>query len=382
MLQRRGEPFVIAFTRWNSLGICFAVILLITACGPDRTESIADSPAIRSVGTLVLLQPSANPVGDPGGMALGPLGTYLIADLASRSILEFSPTGAFLRRFGGPGNGPEEFQAPQTPAVIGDSLLLVPDIYRRDVSIIDLATGAFRQRLQFDGPIASLLVTPRDVVMGAVSFADRTSAILWTPGSDSVRRFGPLPAQFSEGGPLVGIRWRTYAAQIVDTIVVGFEAADVLYFLAANQLVDSLIVPFRIRKGAPPDVAEQMDRMRPEQQFTLASSLWGLYPFGARGLLLAHLDLSLDPAFRFPLQAGEKLPLTRRLFVSIVSLDRRAACVDVEVPIAGEATPGLAVRADTLFVLDMQTSSTDAELAIRKYHLGEGRCKWRTVEDR
>jgi hypothetical protein len=142
--------------------------------------------------------------------------------------------------------------------------------------------------------------------------------------------------------------------------------------------VDSLGLPSRLRKGVPTDVEVRLLRATAEEQFGMVSSLWGLYPLPSRALLLAHLDLTLHPGFRFPVRAGERLPIHRRLFISTVSLDRRAVCPDAEIPISGEVTPALSMRGDTLLVLDQSSDTPDAPLVILKFRVRDDHCRWRS----
>lgn len=103
----------------------------------------------------------------------------------------------------------------------------------------------------------------------------------------------------------------------------------------------------------------------------MMSNLYGIYRMSDGQAVLVHYDQT----FRGEIPMVEWLA---DIFVTVLSADRRTACVDGSVPYANETRARLTVSRDTLFLLDRALNETGdgLETRIRLYEIDTSGCAW------
>jgi len=249
-----------------------------------------------------------------------------------------------------------------------DSTLAVADLSRAIFQLFDLRTGDFRGSLSCEGIGSSVSYQDSVIWLGAMSLGRKTSVAALRAGADSLEYLIPLPPEYLRMPWLAGTFPGSRVAAWRDTLLVGMTASDVLrVFSADGRLVDSVVVPVRIRRGVPPDIERQFERHHRTQRdwVRLTSALLGLFRQSNGAFVLVHADYDIVG----PLTTAD-------LFVTTLTPDRQHACVDTQLPVSGDAAPLVTFRADTLYVMDRQVvSDTAVETRITAYGIDGSRCR-------
>ena len=101
---------------WVAVPLYAAILLWVTACTDgDAPESETDVPTFDGTVDLEIGEfdgDDAYLFSRIASVAEDPLGRILVVDRGVSEVRVFDPSGAFLFRFGGEGDGPEEFRGP------------------------------------------------------------------------------------------------------------------------------------------------------------------------------------------------------------------------------------------------------------------------------
>lgn len=71
---------------------------------------------------------------------------------------------------------------------------------------------------------------------------------------------------------------------------------------------------------------------------------------------------------------GERM--NSRVYVSVLSPDRRQACVDAELAVSRDTEPLMAFSGDTLFVLEGHVQGQRVRSTVKRYLVSSAGCDW------
>lgn len=334
-----------------------------TGAGPELVR--LDSVELRESDTLFVGRPRDFTV-DPGD------GAFLVSDGYANRVVRYARAGTPVRTYGHQGGGPGEFT--QVGKVFAaDSLLLAGDAGRGILNVFRLATGEHVGALRDAGILGTGAAAGGGMVLGAQSLERRTSLVRWTPGGDSLARIGGLPPDYLASQPLAGIFNGVHPAAWADSLLVGFAAGPELWLLAPDgSRVERVQVPAARRRGVPEGLAGRLEKMEFQEMFSATSVLFALRRLPAGGFALTHYDQAID-------DAGN---IQAELYLSLLSADRRRACVDTRVPASRDAQPRTSMRGDTLFVLEQRVDGQAARTLVTWYRVSPRGCAWRATRAR
>jgi hypothetical protein len=305
------------------------MVLAITAgaCGEGGRVSATDS--LTPVAPPVELQRSElDYLSDPAVLVVGPKTIY-VADNSQGLIVEYSRAGQILRHIGTRGNGPGQYVGPTAMALIHDTLLYVADAAVNRASVFVTTLGTYY------GPY----YTPSQVY----NIERKTSVGRLLPGDSVVWQIGPVAGEILRSPRLA----RYYPLSLVSLdsrgYRVAFTGSALIYRITTNgTVIDSSTPPTRRRRGVPRDLDAMLDSTRKVTQDIAAPAsllaMMAALPNG--GTVLVHLDFVMDRG-----------AVGVRSYLSTLDARGRATCIDQIVPIASDARPVFAMRADTLFVV-------------------------------
>jgi hypothetical protein len=341
------------------------VLLGGVACADATPE--AHGVVMDSIATVVLTEPDSAPV----TQTLAPFhardSSWYVTDGKGDRILHFSPVGAFLGRLGRHGQGPGEFEGLGTVFELGPDTIAATDWSLRRVTLF-----VYGERLDSMVTLTSqpMSATAQGnfVWFGGVNPATRTALARWDRASGQIGAMVPVPADFREGSPLVGIFTGVVVVPWTDSILVAVGGYPWLRsYTSAGEPLDSFLVPVRLRRGVPLDLAERLAKA-PDfpAMFASASALPAAADIGDGWLALIYLDQDYD------MQRGILNP---RSFLTLVNRTGHRACVDVPIPASGDVTAWGAFGGDTLYMLDRRiTDAGGLTTTITSYELHPDAC--------
>lgn len=357
--------------------------LVLPGCA-ERAEgpgSHTRGPVAVAVDSVRLDEADTLYLGNPYALAVDPQdGSFYVSDFFADRVFRFRRDGSLARTYGRPGRGPGEFLTPTLVFVLDEGTLAAADDEHARIHLFDRRTGAFLRSVPHEGRLGSSppVVLGETVWMPSHNRGRGSSVLAWNAGGDGVRYLVPLPADYVRSAQGLGRYAAFYSMGVLtawaDTLLVGMNGRNELLLTRADgRVLDTLHVPAARRRGVPDDVRARLDEDRKataREIFRTASILNQAARAPDGSTLLVHHDSDLE---------GE-LPgglITARVFASIVSPDRRRACVDAEIPVSRDARPIEGARGDTLFVLDRRiTAGERLETWVIAYRLDTRRCEW------
>ena len=128
----------------------------------------------------------------------------------------------------------------------------------------------------------------------------------------------------------------------------------------------------------PPDAQERIDDpnfdVSFKQRLEILSTLEGLYRMPDGSMVAVHHD---------GLIVGEPpmVDFLADVYLTVLSPDRRTACVDAPVPFANQLRTQIAAARDTLFLLDRTLTALGDTMTtwIRVYEIDTSECDWLPV---
>lgn len=360
-------------------------LLILGGCGTRNERAAGGGPAVVAVDSVRLHEADTLYLGNPYALAVDPQdGSFYVSDFFADRVFRFRRDGTLARTYGRPGRGPGEFLTPTLVFVPDARTVAAADDEHARIHLFDRETGAFLRSVPHEGRLGSSppIILAGTAWMPSHNRARGSSVLAWDVASDDVRYLVPLPADYVRSSAGLGRYSAFYSMGVVaawaDTLLVGMNGRNELLLARADgTVVDTLHVPVARRRGVPHDVRARMDEDRKASArdlFRTASILNQAVRAPDGRLLLVHHDSDLE---------GE-LPgglITARVFASVVSADRRRACVDAEIPVSRDARPIEGARGDTLFVLDRRiTDGERLETWIIAYRLDTAPCDWRPTQ--
>ncbi|MDZ4259409.1 MAG: hypothetical protein U0974_03320 [Gemmatimonadales bacterium] len=334
------------------------------ATAPGATLELIASTVLVENDTFLIARPTGFVVSDDPNR-------FIVADVASSRVLRWAANGAPSGSWGRIGRGPAELSGPGAIVQSGRTLWVL-DLGSSSWKQFDRETGAPAVAVVFSG-VASNAVpnsTPDTLWFGLRRDTEGTSLGMIVAGVDSVTTGGPLPSIYDSLAasgigrltPIVRVRTGNHT-------LLGFGALNGFYLLdAANSVLDSMSIPSVRRRGASAEVI---------------GSAMGDYLALMNGTsILSFAGPAARPGFAItvhydPTVSGVDVPrITADLFVSVVDLDARTACVDARIPNTGDGRPVVQSVGDTLFVLRQTLDGTAITTQVDSYLVSTAGCTW------
>jgi hypothetical protein len=393
IIRRVGQDVVRTFHVARLL-LGFSVCLVVSCHNPTGTTrnavayqygpqfTVVDSTLLQENDTTYLGKPSMEFVTDSNGY-------IYIADEFWNHLVRYTPAGRIDRVFGRTGDGPGEFRSVTSATILLDTLVVQASASR--LKVFNRSTGQFYfERPMTRGSLSSGVVASDRLVLALYDYGTGNGVMTWpirdflnrgAIATDTARESN-IAAKPPEYVAYPGLVDFAGSALTVwgDSMLAGHAAVSylVLYTLA-GQPVDTLEIPVRTRPGIPAAALAMFLRGKspPVEQSTPAISfldqLWRL----SDGTILIryqrnHVDKAGESRFRFYGDA----------FLSVLSKDRRTACVDGVITFPGSEWPRFSMHGDTLLALDQMSAGVDSSRArsvIRRYVVDVSHCQWLPV---
>jgi hypothetical protein len=370
------QSFIRSRTAGTASVLMVALGLLPAACRDhaptgDGVDGTTAGPALTPVSRLVLQETDTLFLSSPGDFGFEPAdGSFYVTDQFAGRLLQIDRTGRIVRTFGRKGSGPGEFAQINLMFSRGNELF-VNEGRQSVFHIFDRRTGQVQGGRRHDGILRDVRVVGHTAWLGMQNSTHGTAVARWDLDSDSVRYMIPLPREYRESQPLAGIYSSVFVVPWADTLLVGYAGSDDLHVATqAGALVDTVAVPVRARRGVPGDLVKRLPRMQWPEMIASASALFGLARLSDGRFAAVHLDQVVN---------GNSFAADG--FVSVLSADRRTACVDGKLPLTRDTSPRVLFRGDTLYVLQQRlTEDERPETSITGFVLNTNRCRWLPVD--
>ena len=348
----------------------------------DGEPTDAAGPVVVPVGDILLEETYEAYLGNPHTLVVDTAdGSFLISDFFQGRVIRFGRDGRIVQRYGRNGEGPGEFKGMGPTFILNDSVVVGVDTPRRLFKLFSREDGEHLESFRYQGSIlGSVSVVAGMVVAPSMEFEEGfTSVLIWDPGEGSFRYLIDLPEPYMQSLKGIGAFAGTMASGSVlawpDTMLVGMAGVNELVLATwEGEVLDTVRPPGVRRRGVPDNAQVKLETdmsMSFKDRVEMMSLLVGIYRLQDGETVLVHYDQTIT---------GE-IPMVEWLAaidLTVLSADRRTACVDGFVPYANETRARLAVSRDTLFLLDRTINETEDDLKtwIRLYEIDTSRCVW------
>lgn len=359
--------------------IAAAALVLASACS-GRGADAGGGPAVRQIARVTLQETRDLYVARPGGLAVDGRGHLLLTDFFQKWIVEFDGAGRAVGRFGGPGQGPGEYNAIGETVLALDSVVGAADYRSRVFHFFDRGSRRYVGSRRVNGVVSTGKVVDGTAWLATLNTQTRLGMSVWPLSRERIdeRSAGlppvqanlvPLPAEYLQSEPLRGTYPLAHAAPWADSALVGFAAAPWLVVVDRGGAVrDSVAIPVQRRRGIPDGIVREMNGpgFDVRKLFRSLSGLYGLSRTADGHFVAVHIDPELHSGNR----------ITGRLFVSLISPDRRRACVDREIPVSQVSQPIVALQGDTVYVVEQQMNGETGSTTVTSYQVTPQGCDW------
>ncbi len=353
------------------------LLVLFTACrgssepSADRLLSSARTTGAGAqlvmLDSVRLMETDSNYIGRASGVAVDTSGAIFVADVLSARLLEFASDGRFMRAYGRKGSGPGELRKPVGIMLLGDSLVGVGNSGSNSPVVFDRRTGNWVATGRVGGYIFAGQQVGDSIWLAVLSKKRSTSLASWRIGADTMHYFGPVPREYTESdnlwtsnpfGPFVA--WQ-------DTVALGFATLNQILIMDGDgAVVDSVNPPVARRRGVPPNLVEEYAKHRRLEYYTqLASLLMQVGHTSDGRLILVHHDMNHD---------GDRFWSTA--YVTLVSADRKSACLDARIDLSPDAQSYTAIVGDGVATYEQAAGSDNAESWVKTYRIDDSTCDW------
>lgn len=363
-----------------------AALVLAAGCGRRGAAADAGGPTIRELSRVTLQETAGVYVARPGGVAVDGQGRVLLTDYFQKWIVEFDRSGRFVARYGAPGQGPGEFNAIGETVLVTDSLVGAADYRNRAFHFFDRGSRRYVGSRRLMRHAGTGKMVDGTAWLTSVNTQTRLGMSVWPLSGERIdersaelppveANLVPLPAEYVQSEPLRGTYALAHAAPWADSALVGFAAGPYLVVVdRAGAVRDSVAVPVARRRGIPEGIVQELSRSRSFDAAALFRRLSGLYGLSRTAdghFVIVHIDPELHGGNR----------ITGRLFVSLLSPDRGRACVDREIPVSQVSQPLVALRGDSVYVVEQQMEGeTGSATTLTAYRVTPDGCDWLSTE--
>ena len=364
-----------------------AALLPGMGCAPEPDGGDGHAlagPAIVPIDDVLLEETGGFYLGNPFSLVPDTAdGSFLISDFFEDRILRFGRDGRLLQTYGRPGEGPGEFLELGPVFILNDSIVVGADGRRKLLQLFSASDGSFLRAYEYRGRLG---MSAWSVLDGGVVFPSReivqgTSVAIWRYPRDEIDYVVPLPDEYMRSvnhpsgyvGRFAAFLAMGSAVAWRDTILSGMSGLNEIFLSTwSGEAIDTLALPFVMRRGVPPDIQERLDdfgfRGSPHE---VLSILTGLHRLSDGATAVFHHDATLE---------GEQPrgTITAKVHLSVISPDLKAACVDGPVPHFGKMRPIHTVMRDTVFLLDRRLNEVEDDLQtwVRMYRIDTTACDW------
>ncbi len=343
---------------------------LVYCSEAPRTAPSETGPRVESLGSVRLQERDSMIVAKPLAVAIDPLdGSYYIADNFVGRVTRWSRQGEFVTAYGA-ASVPRAKTKYLWSVFLVDSSVVLVDLSARELRSFDRRTGALVGTRSFRG-VPWRIISAQDgdsVWLGARDPARSTAVLRWDVTNDSVAGLATLPAAFTRDrrlGPFIEVPLARWA----DTLLVGFSPTALRLLDSRGTLLDTITVPARRRRGWSTAALRRVDPRNGPGLVTAVSSLFGVHRLPSAETALLYYDYH---------QRGGGL--SALIFVTLLSNDRRRACVDTQIPISADLLPVTQMRGDTLFVLSQRVIGGKPTAIISLFRITNEQCVWTAVD--
>jgi hypothetical protein len=354
----------------------FAAALLIScepAPQPTRTAEKTEgrTPMVSQVGLVALQESDTLYLSSPGDFGFEPAdGSFYVTDQFAGRVVQIARDGRMIRTFGRKGSGPGEFAQINLMFSRGDELF-VHEGRQSVFQVFDRRTGELRDGRRHEGIFRDVRVVGNTAWLGIQHPTRGTSVARWDLDADRMQYMIALPREYRESQPLAGIYNSVFVVPWADSLLVGYQGSNDLYLAThAGAVLDTITLPIRARRGVPDDFGTKMKKMQWPEMVGGASALFALGRLSDGRIAAVHLD-----------QVVTGNGFTADGFISVLSADRRTACVDGRIPLTKDAAPRMLFRGDTLFILQQRVAGENrAETTIASFLVDTKGCAWIPVK--
>lgn len=348
--------------------------LLLHACGEPQPRAASDDaggpgPRPTLLWSLPVQEHDSLFISSPAEFAIGADGAFYIGDRFAGRVLKVDRAGRPVMVYGRKGRGPGEFREVSQMFDRGDRLF-VDDAGTGTFNVFDRATGKPVGVRRHEGVFYDVRLRGDTAWMGMQNLTRGSAVARWDMSADSMEYLVPVPSEYRRSPPLAGIYNGVFVVPWADTLLVAFQGSDELYlFSSAGRALDTVSLPVRRRRGVPDDIVSRLEKMPYPEMFSAASGVFSVGRLSGGRTAVVHFD-----------QRIEGSAISAEAFVSLVSGDRRRACVDGALPGSRDAPPRVLFRGDTLFVLEQRlTEDERAQTSVSAYLLNTDGCAWTAV---
>lgn len=337
--------------RARSAPLCIALLLLWTvACDQASTARSSTPEAGRFDRMTVLEEGDSTQLARPSAVAQAPNGDIFVSDRLRGLASRYEHDGHLLSTLGRKGAGPGEFESPRAFAFVGDTTVLAFDPGLRRAQLFGYGGTVIGDPVSLPFDFSMAVGSDDGVWIGGSSVEADLAVVRWSPTSDSLVPFFPLPRLFHEY-PLLLLLGGAELAASRDTVVMAFGAGNVLYIMdgRSRELLDSIVVPRSKRRGLPDATLETARQGNGFEILNSASALGAVSLLSTGEIAVVHQDLTQAPG-----------NFKSELYLTTLSRSGEPVCVDAPIPQLGEDRPLLEFVGDTLLMLEQELVGADS----------------------
>lgn len=361
------------------LAVSFLSVAL--ACGerPEDSRSVALTAVAARIDTLV--ESDSLYVDRIARAVVAPNGHIFVTDQVQRRVVEFDARGRPVRTIGRAGDGPGEFQGPTAITFWGRDSLVVTDLSNRQISVFRRSDGAFLWRTIGLGSLSSVSESGSRLIVASLAPDPMTAAVVIDAGSREVRRALSVADSLTRDAVSIAAFPRSVVAARGHRIV-----AAVLWSNVATVYDSTLSptlafsVPRRLRRDIPPNLAEALQPvLNTAGRLTLIPTLITIEWLADGRLVFIHKDW-ISPPEGIADPARVIVEASMRAFATVVDLDGKQSCADVELPTDWAENPHFLSDGQTIVGLGhVVGDSSKPTLEYRRFDLRLAQCAWQPL---
>jgi hypothetical protein len=356
--------------RWTVTSLVVAAMMIGTGC-----EEAPRGSVLREIDSVRVAETEDRFLGRLVGMAVGADGHVFLSDAAHGHVAEVAPDGRIVRTLGRRGRGPGEIERPVALALGGDSVLYVLDNGTLRMNRFDLRSGEFLSQtppLGFSVFGAQLRQVGDEMMLTYPDAKAGTSLLTLTPEGERKGSEGIIPS-IGVTYPMLLVQFTNVAFDVAgDEVYAAYDLSPSIFrWKRGERTAIELPIPAVRRRGATDAHFEELIRDPANAgakayDHSMPRALAYVEP---STLLLLTMDLQL-------LEGG----LVSTLHASVVDLDKRRVCPDIELPLPRDPLPQVALLADTIVAVQQSIAAdSSSSSAIRRFVVDREACEWRNL---